>query len=205
VDTVRLEGFHALKHALRFGAEIVAARGDRGELEKLASALAPDVDFDVVEHRAGAPLVAHAVRPEQRVGGRGAIVLLENPRHLGNVGAAIRVAAAAGAAAVLTTGPSDPWHPDAIRGAAGLQFALPVLRVHEAPQGRPLVAVDPQGDLSPPPPDAIFAFGSERHGLSAELLARADQRVRIPMRPGVSSLNLATAVAVVLYSYRAWG
>ena len=37
-------------------------------------------------------------------------------------------------------------------------------------------------------------------GLGAGLLARADVRVGIPMRPGVSSLNLATAVAVVLYA-----
>ena len=50
------------------------------------------------------------------------------------------------------------------------------------------------------PDDAVLAFGSERHGLGAALLARADARVGIPMRPGVSSLNLATAVAVVLYA-----
>jgi TrmH family RNA methyltransferase len=201
VETVRIEGFHALKHALRFGAEIVSATGDRDELERLAAALAPDVDFGVVEHRAGAPPVAHAVRPEQRLGPRGPVVLLENARHLGNVGAAVRVAAAAGAAGVLTIGTSDPWHPDAVRGAAGLQFALPVLRVDDVPPGRPLVAVDPEGDISPPPPDAVYAFGSERHGLSDALLARADRRLRIPMRPGVSSLNLATAVAVVLYTW----
>jgi TrmH family RNA methyltransferase len=204
VETVRLEGFHALKHALRFGAEVVSATGDRKELERLAAELAPDVDFACVEHEPGAPLVATAVRPRQQVGAHGAVVLLENPRHLGNVGAAIRVAAAAGAAGVLTTGTSDPWHPDAVRGAAGLQFALPVLRVDEPPPGRPLVAVDPDGDLAPPPAGAIFAFGSERHGLSPELLERADQRLRIRMRPGVSSLNLATAVAVVLYTYGSW-
>ena len=36
------------------------------------------------------------------------MIFVEAPRRLGNLGAAIRVAAAAGAAAVLTTG--DPWH-----------------------------------------------------------------------------------------------
>ena len=46
----------------------------------------------------------------------------------------------------------------------------------------------------------MLAFGSERHGLDAALLERADARVGIPMRPGVSSLNLATAVAVALYA-----
>ena len=52
------------------------------------------------------------------------------------------------------------------------------------------------------PADAVLAFGSERHGLSDELLARADIRARLPMRAGVSSLNLATAVAAALYG---WG
>ena len=45
---------------------------------------------------------------------------------MGNMGACVRVAAAADAAGVLTTGGNDPWHPDALRGAAGLHFALPV-------------------------------------------------------------------------------
>ncbi len=52
------------------------------------------------------------------------------------------------------------------------------------------------------PGDAVLAFGTERHGLTDALLARADLRVRIPMRAGVSSLNLATSVAAVLYGAR---
>jgi TrmH family RNA methyltransferase len=49
------------------------------------------------------------------------------------------------------------------------------------------------------PDRPLLVFGSERHGLGPELLARADARVALPMRPGVSSLNLATAVAAILY------
>jgi TrmH family RNA methyltransferase len=134
------------------------------------------------------------------------LVLLEQPRNMGNMGACVRVAAAAEAAGVLTTGDNDPWHPDAVRGAAGLHFALPVAAVELAPASdRPLLAIDPGGeDLRPGdlPPRAILAFGTERDGLSAELLDRADARVGIPMREGVSSLNLATAVAAVLFSQR---
>jgi TrmH family RNA methyltransferase len=118
----------------------------------------------------------------------------------------VRVAAAADASGVLTTGGNDPWHPDALRGAAGLHFALPVARVEPLPESdRPLVAIDPEGeDLRPEalPDRAVLAFGSERYGLSDGLLARADLRARIPMRAGVSSLNLATAVAAVLFSRR---
>jgi RNA methyltransferase, TrmH family len=132
------------------------------------------------------------------------VVLLEDPRHLGNLGACVRVAAAAGAAGVLTTGRQDPWHPDALRGAAGLHFALPVHRTRAVRTGdRPLVALDPAGEPLRPgalPARAVLAFGTERDGLSRELLARADARLALPMAPGVSSLNLATAVAGVLFA-----
>jgi TrmH family RNA methyltransferase len=122
------------------------------------------------------------------------------------MGACVRVAAAADAAGLLTTGDNDPWHPDALRGAAGLHFALPVASIEALPPGdRPLIAIDPGGrDLRATelPPRAILAFGTERYGLSEQLLDRADGRLGIPMRDGVSSLNLATSVAAVLFAQR---
>jgi TrmH family RNA methyltransferase len=42
-------------------------------------------------------------------------------------------------------------------------------------------------------------FGAESHGLSAEIVAAADHRVRIPMSGGAESLNIATAAAICLY------
>jgi tRNA G18 (ribose-2'-O)-methylase SpoU len=39
-------------------------------------------------------------------------------------------------------------------------------------------------------------LGAEGPGLTADAMARADQRVRIPMADGVDSLNVATAAAV---------
>ena len=134
------------------------------------------------------------------------IVLLDDPASLGNLGAVVRVAAAAGAAGVVTTGRHDPWHPAALRGSAGLHFAVPVARIDTLPAcGRPLIALDPEGEPLHPhalPPGAILAFGSERRGLDRRILERAERRVAIPMRAGVSSLNLATAVSVVLYTLR---
>jgi RNA methyltransferase, TrmH family len=217
---VRLEGFHALKHALRFGAEIVAAATDDATaLDALAERLAPDVRERIaatVVERPLAPLVARpphtgvvavARRPPFDADALLAaaegppVVLLEDPRHLGNVGAVVRVAAAAEAAGVVTTGPVDPWDPAALRGSAGLHFALPVGRTEDVGE-RPLVVLDPAGgEPSGIPDGALLAFGTERDGVSAGLAARAAARVRIPMRAGVSSLNLATAVAVVLYSW----
>lgn len=223
-----VEGFHALKHALRFGAELVEAVAvDPPALEEMAAELAPDLAGQIaarVEQVDKAtlaelvPLVPHtgvaaiARRPAAALAAALAdpalapVVLLEQPRNMGNIGACIRVAAGAGAAALLTTGPNDPWHADAVRGAAGLQFALPVASVEALPPSdRPLLAIDPEGEELAPglvPPRAILAFGTERHGLSGEVFERAEGRVAIPMRAGVSSLNLATSVAVVLFLMR---
>lgn len=222
---VVLEGVHALKHAVRFGATIERiASPAPADLAKMLAALAPDVEAPVqVEHIAAgswnaltrgglpSPAIALARRPEDRMdavmaAGDGLVVALQDPTHLGNVGAAVRVAAATDADGVLTLGTADPWHPRAVRGAAGLQFALPVGRRADLTaldeSTRPLVALDPGGTplgTKTLPANAVVVFGTERHGLTAAALRRADAVVRLPMRAGVSSLNLATAVAAVLY------
>ena len=210
-DVVVIDGFHALKHALRFGADIVeVTAADPEHLEQFAAQLAPDLEgrFRALARPGDGEVRARARKPrhdlEAALKRPGPVVYLEAPRHLGNLGAAIRVAAAADAAAVLTSGTSDPWHPHAIRGSAGLHFALPVLKVDAPPRTRrPLIAIDPDGDETTVPHDAVLAFGSERHGLTPALKQRADAHVRIPMRDGVSSLNLATSVAATLYGLTA--
>jgi RNA methyltransferase, TrmH family len=226
-----IEGFHALKHALRFGAELVeAVATDPAGLDVMAAELAPDLTGQLSERVEQVdketladlvPLVPHtgvaAIARRPRVDLAAALaapapipaILLEQPRNMGNIGACIRVAAGGGAAAVIATGENDPWHPDAVRGAAGLQFALPVAKVEALPPSdRPLLAIDPEGEELEPglvPPRAILAFGTERHGLSSEVFERAEARIAIPMREGVSSLNLATSVAIVLFFMRLTG
>ncbi|WP_328955883.1 TrmH family RNA methyltransferase [Kitasatospora purpeofusca] len=226
---VLLDGFHPLKHALRFGGAVrQVLTADRAALLALAAELAPDVapalDALAVELpeaalRTLAPrlsptgVVALAVRPTAEAN-RAAlavrprpapVVLLENPRNLGNVGAVIRLAAGFGATGVVTTGELDPWHPAVLRGSAGLHFATAVerLTLPELPAG-PLHVLDPEGtDIRETafPDDAVLAFGTERHGVSAELRERADRLVAVPMRPGVSSFNLATSVAMGLFHW----
>lgn len=220
-----LEGFHPLKHALRFGAEIKEmVVVDPERVETLAAALGPDiaerlrgaaqvVDPEIFDELSPTPpstgVIALARRPAPAIRealddpGPAPVIFLERPTSIPNIGAAVRVAAAAGAVGLFTTGTHDPWHPHALRGGAGLQFALPVGKVDALPEtDRPLIALDPEGEplwSNSIPERALLAFGTERHGLSPDLLERADRRIAIPMRSGVSSLNLATAVAVVLY------
>ena len=223
-----LDGLHAVKHALRFGAvleEIVSPDVDAAL--GLAAEVAPDVCARLSEglapvsaddYRLLSPVPPDTgvigiarrppVQPDDVLASSpdSPIVLLENPRNPFNIGAAVRVAAAAGAAGVLVTGQQDPWHPAAIVSAAGLQFALPVARIGSLPPGgREVLAIDPQGEEMPwdaVPPGPVLVFGTERHGISAELLALSTRRLAIPMTPGVSSLNLATSAAVALYALK---
>ncbi|MBK5307067.1 MAG: hypothetical protein JJD92_10300 [Frankiaceae bacterium] len=213
--TVRLEGFHAVKHALRFAPELVdcVTVNDIEAVRRLAAQLAPDViellleraTVGEVEHPTGVEGLARRPAEDRNIltTRRTPLVLLDEPRHPGNAGAVVRVAAAAGASGVAMTGTLDPWHPAVVRGSAGLHFALPVLRVAAAEVAGPLIVLDAEGgQFDTVPDDAVLVIGSERSGVGSELRARADAVVRLPMRPGVSSLNLATATAAVLYAWR---
>lgn len=213
--TVRLEGFHAVKHALRFAPELVdsVTVTDLDGVRRLAQQLAPDVldpllqraVIGVVEHPTGVEGTARRPTEDRSVlAGRSTpMVLLDEPRHPGNAGAVIRVAAAAGASGVALTGTLDPWHPAVVRGSAGLHYALPVLRVEPQEVTGPLLVLDADGDdLTTVLDEAVLVIGSERAGVGPQLRRRADSVVRLPMRPGVSSLNLATATAAALYYWR---
>ena len=222
-----LEGFHPLKHALRFGAtvrEILCV--DRVELRRLCAGLAPDVapaletarivDVDEATFAAAAPrpprpvlAIAERPTPPLSLPEDAPLVVLDRPTHHGNLGAVVRVAAAAGAGGVIALGGADPWHPAALRGGAGLQFAIASRHagpedLAEVARGRQKVAVVPgAAPMEVPLPRGVaLLFGSEREGLRAEVRAAADRAVGIPMREGVSSLNLATSVAVMLYANR---
>lgn len=229
-EMVLLDGFHAVKHALRFEADVrLAISSDKDSVLALADELADDLTHrigdlvtevpastlrDLVPRVHPTQVAGLAVRPDlhrnvetlSRAPRPAPIVVLDNPRNLGNVGAVVRLAAGFGATGVVTTGDMDPWHPNVVRAAAGLHYATAVesLPLDDLPPG-PVYALDPEGDDIRSvvlPDDALLAFGSERHGISPELRKRATQLVALPMRPQVSSYNLATSVAMALFH---WG
>jgi len=125
-----------------------------------------------------------------------------------NVGAVIRSAAAFGAArVVLLREAAHPFHPKAARAAGTALLQVPLeqgpsikdLRSREVP----LIALSAEGpDLAAGGFPGRFGLvaGIEGPGLPDHL--RDGPTRRIPMEPGVESLNAATAAAVALYAWR---
>ncbi|GAA5153902.1 RNA methyltransferase [Pseudonocardia eucalypti] len=135
----------------------------------------------------------------------------------GNLGTVIRVSDAAGADAVLLAGDGvDPHNGKCVRGSVGSLFHLPIARDRDVAAvlagcrraGLRLLAATAAGehDLHDPATEDLlrgpcaWLFGSEAHGLPADVVAQADARVRVPIYGRAESLNLATAAAVCVYA-----
>ena len=230
---ITLDGFHAWKHAARFGASIDRVfTDDLAGIDELIEQLAPDlanlvkecievvsaVELGRLAGEQGLKSVHHtrllavARQPEnrgvtQRTTARNGrcVVFVDHPRHLGNLGAVIRAVAGAGGAGVLTLGDVDPWHAGVVRASAGTHFAVDVARLNDtevASLDGPIFGLDADGEnlfTCNIPAGSVIAVGAERAGLSPAIRKRVDKLVALPMRAGVSSLNLATSVAAALY------
>ena len=156
-------------------------------------------------HRPARPTAAELVATTDR------LVIVEGVDNPANVGAIVRNAAGLGWDGLLLDHTSaDPLSRRALRVAMGTAFALPHARTSRLADelrrvtDRPIYALTPDpsaidiGDVAPSGRRAL-AIGSERAGLSAEVLA-ATTPVRIPMAAGVDSLNAAAAAAVACYA-----
>jgi TrmH family RNA methyltransferase len=148
-------------------------------------------------------------------GGPRLVAVLHGVADPGNAGTVIRVADAAGADAVVLAGDTvDPHNGKCVRASAGSLFHLPVARSRQPADalaasraaGLRLVAADGHAatdldtvadELTGP---VAWVFGSEAHGLPADVLAAVDLAVRVPIHGAAESLNLATAAAVCLYT-----
>jgi tRNA G18 (ribose-2'-O)-methylase SpoU len=138
------------------------------------------------------------------------VVLVDLVDHT-NVGAIFRNAAALGADGVLVTpGCADPLYRRSVKVSMGAVLTLPWTRTGADPladlaefQCIALTLAGDALDLLEMPAACrrrAVLLGTEGDGLPAELCARADLRVRIPMSGGVDSLNVAAASAIALHS-----
>ena len=141
------------------------------------------------------------------------VAVLAGVSDPGNAGSVVRVADAAGAGAVLFAGDTvDPHNGKCVRASTGSVFHLPLARSRDTgavldacrSAGLRIVAADGHAtatldtaDLARP---TAWVFGSEAHGLPAEVLDAVDDVVSVPIYGAAESLNLATAAAVCLYT-----
>ena len=166
------------------------------------------------ERSAGLLVVAPQLSPtlaEVQLDPDALLVVLENVEKPGNLGAVLRAADGAGAAAVLLCGHgADPFNPNVLRTSRGALFHVPTVTATTAEiltwlasHGITTVAATPtadtiysDADLSGP---VALVLGAENAGLSDELLRGADRHVQLPMHGSGDSLNVAATAAVLLY------
>jgi TrmH family RNA methyltransferase len=142
-----------------------------------------------------------------------ATVVLDRLQDAGNVGAILRSASAFGFKQIVAIkGTAGLWSPKVLRAGMGSHFGLNLIEsaslddlqslqvpllgtdVHEGPYLHELVK---QGQL---PQQCAWVLGHEGQGVSAELMGRVDQKVRIAQPGGEESLNVATAAAICLHA-----
>jgi len=193
--------------ALEAGAEVLEVT--EAILGKIASKDNPQSMLGVFEQRWIEP-----PSPEG-VAGEATWLALEEVRDPGNLGTIIRTAHAVGAAGLLLVGNCcDPYSRECVRATMGSIFAVPVARMtHDAfLDWRPSWPGDVVGTHLAGTEDfrrveyrapVLLVMGSEGPGLSAEMAPACSRLVRIPMAPGIDSLNLAVATALALYQVRA--
>ncbi|NIJ10334.1 tRNA G18 (ribose-2'-O)-methylase SpoU [Saccharomonospora amisosensis] len=147
------------------------------------------------------------------------LAVLEGVGDHENLGSLFRNAAAFGVDGVLLgPGCADPLYRRSVRVSMGNVLRVPFTALPDWP--RALLGLRRRGftvAALTPRPDAVdlrrlpdgatgrvaVLLGSEGHGLSEQAIAAAELAVRIPMAPGVDSLNVATAAAVAFYELTA--
>jgi TrmH family RNA methyltransferase len=140
------------------------------------------------------------------------VLLLEDIQDPGNVGTLIRTAAAFDfSGVVLTEKCADPLSPKCVQATAGSLLSVWLRRTVKylelvrslREDGYVLVAAELNGaeETSVLKRERlILALGNEGAGLSAELLAMADSRLRLPTaREKAESLNVAACGAILMY------
>jgi tRNA G18 (ribose-2'-O)-methylase SpoU len=226
------EGVSVVERLARSPYPVRAVFGVARRVEALTPVLAPlDVPVyvadkwllsDVVGFRVTRGVLASADRPApataaELLGPARRVAVLEGLNDFENTGALFRNAAAFGIDAVLLDPRcADPLYRRSVRVSMGHVLNVPFARLPEPwPQsldvvraaGFRVLALTPRAAARPLSGVAAAGkwavlLGAEGPGLSAAALARADDLVRIPMAPGVDSLNVATAAAVAFAHLR---
>jgi tRNA (cytidine/uridine-2'-O-)-methyltransferase len=136
-------------------------------------------------------------------------IALYQPEIAQNVGAVLRLGACFGVPVDLIEPMGFEWDDRRVRRTAMDYIDHVDVTRHRgferftaATAGSRLILFTTKGDRSSYAfafqPSDILLFGQESAGVPAEVRARCDAAVRIPLRPQVRSFNLATSVALAL-------
>ena len=191
--------------AVREGDECSAAAAHRvtlarGVFRAISQTVTPQGVIAIARVQEADPKQAIAAARELRW----PLVVLDRVQDPGNVGAICRTAAAAGAPALaVLEGSADPYGAKAVRASAGNVFRLTIAHVAWSD----LAGLDGYGAAAsggtpladtPIENGEMIVLGSEAHGLSRSDL----KRVTVQLSPGVDSLNVAAAAALILFEVR---
>lgn len=148
----------------------------------------------------------------QKAGAATKVIALDRITNPQNIGMLIRSACAGGIDAILLPEKGcAPLSPLVIKASAGTLFKCPIVRcdnLHDAliklrEQKFSIAALSSHAreDLFELSKDAarVYVLGNESDGVSPEIMALADLKIRIPMANGVESLNVAVTAALLAY------
>jgi RNA methyltransferase, TrmH family len=205
--TERLHDKHSDLVNLAEGAGVVVETVTEAVLEQMADTQTPQGVIAVASIPETTLTEALGATPQL-------VIVLDEVRDPGNVGAIIRVADAVGANAVVLAGDCvDAFNPKVVRATTGSLFHLQVVSVAKMSEavgalrerGVQVFAADMDGESLPELPAAVLSqptawiFGNEAHGVSSDAISLADKTVSVPQYGAVESLNISTAAAVCLY------
>jgi 23S rRNA (guanosine2251-2'-O)-methyltransferase len=222
-----LEALHARRPLDR----VVVAKGLAGpriqEIIELSRSLSIPVRFEprqALDRLAGGPqhqgVVAlgaphRAVALEDLIGAKGLLVILDGVEDPHNLGAIVRTAHAAGAAAVVVPERRAAGLTETVaKAAAGALEHLPVARVGNLTRaleqlkrcGYWIYGLDERGgdtydqiDYASP---TALVLGGEGKGLHDLVRRHCDFLVRIPLAGKISSLNVSVAAGIVLFEWK---
>jgi len=139
------------------------------------------------------------------------VLILDGVRDPGNLGTILRTAAATAVQVVfLLPGAVDAFSPKVLRAGMGAHFRLPVksaswqeIQPLLHADGLNVVVAEAGGEIPYTRQDftqpTALVIGGEAQGVSTHTQSLAQQRVTIPMQPGVESLNAAMAATVLCF------
>ena len=139
------------------------------------------------------------------------IIILESLEKPGNLGAILRSADAAGVDAVIVADPkTDIYNPNVMRASLGTVFTNQVAAA-STEEARNWLAKNKIKSLAATPEAkkiyteadykgaVAIIMGEEHPGLSKDWLEKVDEKIKIPMRGKIDSLNVSASTAIILF------